>query len=48
MLSLTHLRYSGQVDVPAVCADKMLKAALKHVEVIVRAFEKGAMSFSFY
>lgn len=43
MLSLTLLRYCWQVDVPAVCADKMLKAALKHVEVIVRACEKGAI-----
>lgn len=30
-----------QVDVPAVCADKVLKAALKHIEIIAKAREKG-------
>lgn len=30
-----------QVDVPAVCADKVMKAALKHIEIIAKAREKG-------
>lgn len=30
-----------QVDVPAVCADKVLKAAMKHIDIIVKAGEKG-------
>ncbi|XP_056873045.1 sorting nexin-14-like isoform X1 [Takifugu flavidus] len=34
------VRRAQKVDIPAVCADKMLKAALKHVEVIARAREK--------
>lgn len=44
-LSPPVLRYSRQVDIPAVCADKILKAALKHVEIIARAREKGGMHF---
>uniref|UniRef100_H3CAW1 Sorting nexin 14 n=1 Tax=Tetraodon nigroviridis TaxID=99883 RepID=H3CAW1_TETNG len=36
------LRRAQKVDVPAVCADKVLKAALKHVEIIARARDKVA------
>lgn len=34
-----------QVDVPAVCADKVMKAALKHIEIIAKAREKGMNLF---
>lgn len=30
-----------QIDVPAVCAGKVMKAALKHIEIIAKAREKG-------
>lgn len=30
-----------QVDIPAVFADKVMKAALKHIEIIAKAQEKG-------
>lgn len=30
-----------QVDLPAVFADKVMKAALKHIEIITKARGKG-------
>lgn len=33
--------FDCQVDVPGVCADKVLKAAMKHIEIIAKAREKG-------
>ena len=30
-----------QVDVPSVFADKVMKAAMKHIEIIAKAHEKG-------
>lgn len=33
--------FDSQVDVPAVFADKVMKAAMKHIEIIAKAHEKG-------
>lgn len=30
-----------QVDLPAVCADKVMKAALKHIQLVAKAYAKG-------
>lgn len=30
-----------QIDVPTVFADKVMKAALKHIEIIAKARQKG-------
>lgn len=29
------------MDIPAVCADKVMNAALKHIEIVAKAHEKG-------
>ncbi|XP_076011106.1 sorting nexin-14-like isoform X2 [Genypterus blacodes] len=34
------VRRAQKVDVPAVCADKVLKAAMKHIEIITKAGQK--------
>lgn len=39
------LRSVWQVDVPAVFADKVMKAAMKHIEIITKAQAKGANAF---
>lgn len=36
------LRVFLQVDVPVVFADKVMKAAMKHIEIIAKARGKGA------
>ena len=33
--------FSWQVDVPVVFADKVMKAGMKHIEIIAKAYEKG-------
>lgn len=35
-----------QVDIPAVCADKVMKAALKHIELVAKAYAKGMCVYS--
>lgn len=41
-LPLMLLRVFLQVDVPVVFADKVMKAAMKHIEIIAKARGKGA------
>ncbi len=40
-LNWVYRLFCSQVDVPAVFADKVMKAAMKHIEIIAKAHEKG-------